>query len=81
METKRRITAALFALLPVALDAAPAERQTILDMIHEYDQSYRRATARLEPAGRPAAKHLRRLWRDGQVLETYLPEPALRKAA
>ena len=81
MEHKRRITAALFALLPAALDAASGEKQALFDMIHEYDQSHQRTAARLEPTGRPAARHLRRLWRDGQILETYLPETALRKAA
>ena len=81
MEQKRRITAAIFALLPIALETAPREKQAILDMVSDYDQSHQRTARRLEPAGRPTGRHLRRLWRNGQILETYLPEPALRKAA
>ncbi len=76
METKRRITAAIFALLPATLDAAPGKKPAILEMIHQYDQSHQRITSIL-----PAVRRLRRFWRDGQVLETYLPEPALRQAA
>jgi hypothetical protein len=81
MEQKRRITAALFALLPAALDTASQDREAILDMVSEYDASHLRVASLLEPTNRAVGRHLRRLWRDGQVLETYLPETALKKAA
>lgn len=81
LEQKRRITAALFAVLPAALETCPTDKPALLNMVREYDQSHLRVTALLEPRDRPATRHLRRLWRDGQVLETYLSPAALRKAA
>jgi hypothetical protein len=80
MEAKRRVTQALFALVPEALKAYPDRRDEILAMLAKLQSSHLRATTALARARDEVGQRLR----EGGGRQGVVPRPAtwvLRRAS